>query len=87
MGCKAQFAANSPAIGKNCNAADRPSLRMRGPGRVMQRFLKKHAAIIGARIRPARWPDNRRMHAVAAAAERCFEYYDYDSYLRPFHKG
>jgi hypothetical protein len=24
MGCKAQCAANSPAIGKQCNAADRP---------------------------------------------------------------
>jgi hypothetical protein len=25
MGCKARFAANSPAIGKKCNAADRPN--------------------------------------------------------------
>jgi hypothetical protein len=31
MGCKALFAANSPAIGNKSNAADRPSPRYSGP--------------------------------------------------------
>lgn len=37
MGCKAQFAANNMTIGKNCNAADRPILRMPGTRWVTQR--------------------------------------------------
>ena len=40
MGCKADFAANSTAIGKKFNAADRPSPGYHGPRGVMQRVLK-----------------------------------------------
>ncbi len=36
MGCKARFAANSTAIGKKGNAADRPSPRYHTPRGVMQ---------------------------------------------------
>jgi hypothetical protein len=35
MGCKALFAANSPAIGKKSNAADRPSPHYSGPSWVL----------------------------------------------------
>ncbi len=37
MGCKADFAANSTAIGKKFNAADRPSPVYHGPRGIMQR--------------------------------------------------
>ena len=37
MGCKADFAANSTAIGKKFNAADRPCPGYHGPRGVMQR--------------------------------------------------
>ena len=37
MGCKADLAANSTAIGKKFNAADRPSPDYHGPRGVMQR--------------------------------------------------
>ena len=40
MGCKASFAANSPAIGKKINAADRPSPCCHSPQGVMQSILK-----------------------------------------------
>ena len=36
MGCKARFAANSTAIGKKGNAADRPRPRYHTPRGVMQ---------------------------------------------------
>ena len=39
MGCKADFAGNSTAIGKKFNAADRPSPGYHGPQGVMQRLL------------------------------------------------
>ena len=39
MGCKADFAANSTAIGKKFNAADRPNPVYHGPRGVMQRVL------------------------------------------------
>jgi predicted small lipoprotein YifL len=38
MGCKASFSANSPAIGKELNAADRPSPNDSAPRGVLQRF-------------------------------------------------
>jgi hypothetical protein len=38
MGCKAPFLANSPAIGKKSNAADRPSPPDHRPQGVMQRI-------------------------------------------------
>ena len=38
MGCKADFEANSTAIGKKFNAADRPIPGYHGPRGVMQRF-------------------------------------------------
>ena len=40
MGCKADLAANSTAIGKKFNAADRPSPDYHGPRGVMQRVPK-----------------------------------------------
>ena len=40
MGCKADLAANSTAIGKKFNAADRPSLTCHRPQGVMQSILK-----------------------------------------------
>ena len=43
MGCKADFAANSTAIGKKFNAADRPSPGYHGPRGVMQRVPKCQA--------------------------------------------
>ena len=39
MGCKADFATNSTAMGKKFNAADRPSPGYHGPRGVMQRLL------------------------------------------------
>ena len=44
MGCKAQFAANSMTIGKDCNAADRPILRMPDTRWVTQRIRKDSAS-------------------------------------------
>ena len=38
MGCKADFAANSTAIGKKFNAADRPNPGYHGPRGVEQRL-------------------------------------------------
>ena len=39
MGCKADLAANSTAIGKKFNAADHPSPDYHGPRGVMQTVL------------------------------------------------
>ena len=44
MSCKARFAANSTAIGKKGNAADRPSPRYRTPRGVMRSVPKYNAA-------------------------------------------
>ena len=53
MGCKADFAANSTAIGKKFNAADRPSPGYHGPRGVMQRVptLQTRLSIIVAQFK------------------------------------
>ena len=51
MGCKASFAANSPAIGKKINAADRPRPNDSAPRGVLQRFPSRTSRLMNLSAR------------------------------------